>query len=107
MPQWDDAYELERWGYWEEKMRDHKRFLDRIRRVNGVLEQVLTEEHRIRIWNDRFAINRWQELEMNFALKLLLYEYCMYCTVIFLQRRSYIAFYRLVNFTDDKCIFKN
>lgn len=54
MIKWKYAYHAARKGHWEEAMRDRNRFLLRIRRASDTLKEILTAEHRYRIYAERF-----------------------------------------------------
>ncbi|KAK9309827.1 hypothetical protein QLX08_000642 [Tetragonisca angustula] len=56
MVQWDYAYRAARKGPWEEIARDRERFRGRINCIERVLNPILTVQHRIHIWQERFAL---------------------------------------------------
>lgn len=58
MVQWDYAYRAARKGPWEEMARDRERFRGRINCIEGVLNPILTSQHRHHIWQERFAANQ-------------------------------------------------
>ncbi|KOX74467.1 Protein phosphatase 1 regulatory subunit 15A [Melipona quadrifasciata] len=58
MVQWDYAYRAARKGPWEEMARDRERFRGRINCIERVLNPILTVQHRIHIWQERFALTK-------------------------------------------------
>ncbi|XP_078050301.1 protein phosphatase 1 regulatory subunit 15 [Augochlora pura] len=56
MVQWDYAYRAARKGPWEEMARDRARFKGRINCIGRVLNPILSTQHRLRIWQERFAL---------------------------------------------------
>ncbi|XP_033332536.2 protein phosphatase 1 regulatory subunit 15 [Megalopta genalis] len=56
MVQWDYAYRAARKGPWEEMARDRVRFKGRINCIGRVLNPILSTQHRLRIWQERFAL---------------------------------------------------
>lgn len=54
---WPFAYRVSRKGFWEQCARDRERFHMRINRINNILKPILSEEHRCKIWNERYPIN--------------------------------------------------
>lgn len=54
MHTWDFAYRAARKGEWQEIARDRDRFQQRIRRVAPILNNVLTCNHREKVYKDRF-----------------------------------------------------
>lgn len=52
---WNHAYRAARRGPWEQMARDRERFTCRIRETEPTLAPVLSAEHRLRIWKERFA----------------------------------------------------
>ncbi|EZA51404.1 hypothetical protein DMN91_007375 [Ooceraea biroi] len=56
MIKWNYAYRAARKGPWEEMARDNERFRGRINSIAAVLNPILTNQHRLQIWQERFAI---------------------------------------------------
>ena len=54
MVKWNYAYRAARRGPWEQMARDRDRFRTRILREGPTIEPVLRNEHRMRIWHERF-----------------------------------------------------
>jgi hypothetical protein len=53
---WDCAYRLYRKGdYWQQIGRDTERFRNRIKSLQAVLNPVLSEDHRQRVYQERFG----------------------------------------------------
>jgi hypothetical protein len=51
---WDFAYRQARKGYWEDVARDRFRFNMSIQNLASILNPILDETHRRRIYNERF-----------------------------------------------------
>lgn len=54
MRTWDYASRSARLGPWEELARDSMRFCHRISRTEEILRPILSEDHRTKIWHERF-----------------------------------------------------
>ncbi|XP_046618028.1 uncharacterized protein LOC124304081 isoform X2 [Neodiprion virginianus] len=52
---WDYAYRAARKGPWEAMVRDRARFKDLINKMSKILDPILKPQHRIEIWQHRFA----------------------------------------------------
>ncbi|XP_066599217.1 uncharacterized protein PPP1R15 [Prorops nasuta] len=52
---WDYAYRAARKGPWEEVARDRVRFRGRVKRIENILQPILTNQHRSYIWKERFS----------------------------------------------------
>ena len=52
---WNFAYRQTRKDYWITVAADRFRFQRRIQQCKTILDETLSEEHRCRIYNDRFA----------------------------------------------------
>ena len=52
---WNYAYRAARKGQWEEMARDHERFKGRVNSIAAVLNPILTNKHRSKVWQERFA----------------------------------------------------
>lgn len=57
MVQWSFAYQNARKGLWEEAARDRSRFQFRLRRLSDILKPILANEHRNKIYTERFQDN--------------------------------------------------
>lgn len=55
MVTWDYAYRAARRGPWEEIARDNERFKRRINSIAVVLDPILKNTHRLKVWQERFA----------------------------------------------------
>ncbi|XP_015183363.1 PREDICTED: suppressor protein SRP40 [Polistes dominula] len=55
MFKWDYAYRAARKGPWEEMARDRCRFNGRINNCHLILSPVLQDDHRVRVWTERFS----------------------------------------------------
>ncbi|XP_076277794.1 protein phosphatase 1 regulatory subunit 15 [Lasioglossum baleicum] len=55
MVKWDYAYRAARRGPWEQMGRDRDRFKSRINCIGHVLNPILSTQHRLHIWQERFA----------------------------------------------------
>lgn len=60
---WDYAYRKARKGPWEQICRDRSRFMDRIRRMESVLNPILDREHRKQVYSSRFENKKIEKLE--------------------------------------------
>ncbi|KAL6259930.1 hypothetical protein P5V15_009840 [Pogonomyrmex californicus] len=58
MVTWDYAYRAARKGPWEEIARDNERFKGRINSIALVLDPILKNKHRSRIFQERFALSK-------------------------------------------------
>lgn len=56
MVKWNYAYRAARKGPWEEMARDNERFKGRIKSIKAVLDPILEDDHRSKIWQKRFAL---------------------------------------------------
>uniref|UniRef100_A0A1I8NP93 Uncharacterized protein n=1 Tax=Stomoxys calcitrans TaxID=35570 RepID=A0A1I8NP93_STOCA len=56
MHAWNYAYRAARKGHWEMYARDRERFKMRINRVANILNPILEPEHRLKVYENRFAI---------------------------------------------------
>ncbi|XP_076642462.1 protein phosphatase 1 regulatory subunit 15 [Halictus rubicundus] len=55
MVQWDYAYRAARKGPWEQMGRDRVRFKSRINCIGHVLNPILSTQHRLHVWQERFS----------------------------------------------------
>ncbi|XP_014609354.1 PREDICTED: phosphopantothenoylcysteine decarboxylase subunit VHS3 isoform X2 [Polistes canadensis] len=55
MIKWDYAYRAARKGPWEQMARDRSRFNGRISSYHLILDPILQDDHRVRIWTERFS----------------------------------------------------
>ncbi|XP_044260656.1 uncharacterized protein LOC123008729 [Tribolium madens] len=55
MIMWSYAYQAARKGPWEEYARDRDRFNKRVRKTEAIIGHVFTDEHRSKIYQQRFA----------------------------------------------------